>query len=71
MSATIFAFSRRGDARRALWRVVETGLTALGQSWLDCVRFRYRPPASEWSPDRRDADEELCLMVALGCAVFH
>jgi hypothetical protein len=55
----------------ALGRVVETVLAALGQSWLDAVRFRCGPPEPEWAPEHRDADEELRLMVALSCAGLH
>jgi hypothetical protein len=68
MSTTIVGWR---DAPRGVWRVIEAGLAALGQTWLDAVHYRCGPPEPEWSPDHRDADDELRLMVALSCAGFH
>jgi hypothetical protein len=71
MSTTILSPFRWRHMFLVLGRVVEAGLAALGQSWLDAVRFRCGPPEPEWTPEHRDADEELRLMVALSCAGFH
>lgn len=71
MNATILPGWRLRAVPDSLWRMVEIGLAALGQSWLDAVQLRCGPPEPEWSPKDREVDEELRLMVALSCATFH
>jgi len=71
MSATILPCWRLRAVSHLLWRMLDTGFAALGQSWLDAIQLGCGPPEPEWPPIHRDADEELRVMVALSCTTFH
>lgn len=71
MSATILSSFRWRELPDAVGRVIDTGLTALGQVWLDGVEVRRGPSGSEPHSHHIDLDDEVRIIVALCFATMH